>query len=187
MLVRLRCFRWGHLNRPGRHCSHLDTSAVKLRERRKTRRRQRTQKLRRRRTMHRPFRVWTTPRRSRLPDNCCCSPNTMCQSIELHSYGCRRRQAKKHRQSGPTDAQAQKDRLVFQVHRQAAQLSQCPSILLSCLPDPLDPSSPDLCESAPGQAARLNSASCCIDSSSFAFAAFAHPCHRGNVIWPPST
>ena len=58
---------------------------------------------------------------------------------------------------------------------------------VSCLPDPLDPSSPDLCESAPGQAARLNSASCCIDSSSFAFAAFAHPCHRGNVIWPPST
>ena len=53
---------------------------------------------------------------------------------------------------------------------------------LSCLPNPLDPSSPDLCEPAAGQAACLNSASCCIDSSSFAFAAFAHPCHRGNVM-----
>ena len=72
------------------------------------------------------------------------------------------------------------DPAAFELRRQ--RLLADPALLVSCLPDPLDPSSPDLCEPAPCQAACLNSASCCIDSSSFAFAAFAHPCHRGNVM-----
>ncbi len=51
--------------------------------------------------------------------------------------------------------------------------------LLSCHPIPLDPLLPNLCESAPGQAACRNAASSCMDSSSFCLAALAQPCQRG--------